>query len=67
MKPWHQIPSHFGRYLSTCQRGFAVLRYDKRGIGDNSQIIDTNVWGNVTFEDLKRDAKTALNVLIQQP
>jgi uncharacterized protein len=60
-KPFWEV----SQYLS--ERGFAVLRYDKRGIGDNSQIIDTNVWGNVTFEDLKRDAKTALNVLIQQP
>ena len=60
-KPFWQI----SQYLS--ERGFAVLRYDKRGVGANSQIIDTNVWGNVTFEDLKHDAETALNVLIQQP
>jgi uncharacterized protein len=60
-KPFWEI----SQYLA--ERGFVVLRYDKRGIGANSQIIDTNVWGNVTFEDLKRDAKTALNVLIQQP
>jgi pimeloyl-ACP methyl ester carboxylesterase len=60
-KPFWQI----SQYLS--ERGFVVLRYDKRGIGANSQIIDPNIWGNVTFEDLKRDAKTALNVLTQQP
>jgi pimeloyl-ACP methyl ester carboxylesterase len=60
-KPFWQI----SQYLS--ERGFAVLRYDKRGVGANSQIIDTNIWGNVTFEDLKHDAETALNVLIQQP
>src|SRR5215207_443270 len=53
------------QYLS--ERGFAVLRYDKRGVGANSQIIDTNIWGNVTFEDLKHDAETALSVLTQQP
>ncbi|HEU4822331.1 MAG TPA: alpha/beta fold hydrolase, partial [Nitrososphaeraceae archaeon] len=44
-----------------------VLRYDKRGVGANSQIIDTNVWGNLTFDDLKRDAERALEVLTQQP
>src|SRR5215211_7120067 len=60
-KPFWQI----AQYLS--ERGFAVLRYDKRGVGANSQIIDSDIWGNLTFEDLKRDAKMALNVLIQQP
>ncbi|MDQ3852225.1 MAG: alpha/beta fold hydrolase [Thermoproteota archaeon] len=60
-KPFWQI----SQYLS--ERGFVVLRYDKRGIGANSQIINASVWGNVTFEDLKHDAKTALNVLTQQP
>jgi uncharacterized protein len=52
------------QYLS--ERGFAVLRYDKRGIGANSQIIDHNVWGNVTFDDLKNDAEIDLGVLTQQ-
>jgi len=60
-KPFWQI----GQYLS--ERGFAVLRYDKRGIGANSQIIDTNIWGNLTFNDLKNDAEIALGVLAQQP
>ena len=60
-KPFWQI----AQYLS--ERGFVVLRYDKRGVGANSQIIDTNVWGNVTFEDLKNDAEIALGVLTQQP
>jgi alpha-beta hydrolase superfamily lysophospholipase len=60
-KPFWQI----AQYLS--ERGFAVLRYDKRGIGANSQIIDYNVWGNLTFNDLKNDAETALDVLTQQP
>src|SRR5215204_5195644 len=49
-KPFWQI----AQYLS--ERGFAVLRYDKRGVGANSQIIDTNIWGNLTFDDLKNDA-----------
>ncbi|MGN6558956.1 MAG: alpha/beta hydrolase family protein [Candidatus Nitrosocosmicus sp.] len=53
------------QYLS--ERGFAVLRYDKRGVGENHTILDTNVWGNVTTNDLIQDSKKALNFLIQQP
>jgi len=53
------------QYLS--ERGFAVLRYDKRGVGANHTISDTNVWGNVTANDLIQDSKKALNVLMQQP
>ena len=60
-KPFWQI----AQYLS--ERGFAVLRYDKRGVGANSQIIDTNIWGNLTFDNLKNDAEIALGVLTQQP
>ncbi|MBA3750517.1 MAG: alpha/beta fold hydrolase [Nitrosopumilus sp.] len=52
-------------YLS--ERGFAVLKYDKRGIGENHTIIDATVWGNMTQNDLIKDADIALNVLIQQP
>jgi pimeloyl-ACP methyl ester carboxylesterase len=52
------------QYLS--ERGFAVLRYDKRGVGANF-TIDQNVWGNATVNDLIQDSKKALNVLIQQP
>ncbi|MRN62092.1 MAG: alpha/beta fold hydrolase, partial [Nitrosopumilales archaeon] len=52
------------QYLS--ERGFAVLRYDKRGVGANF-TIDQNVWGNATVNDLIQDSKRALNVLIQQP
>ena len=52
-------------YLS--ERVFVVLRYDKRGIGANHTILDSNVWGNVTFNDLKQDAEKALAVLAQQP
>jgi uncharacterized protein len=59
-KPFWQI----AQYLS--ERGFAVLRYDKRGVGANSQIIDHNIWGNLTFDDLKNDAEIALDVLTQQ-
>ena len=49
------------------ERGFAVLRYDKRGIGENGTIINNNVWGNMTYNDLVQDAQKALNVLIHQP
>ena len=52
------------QYLS--ERGFTVLQYDKRGIGANL-TVDSNVWGNVTVDELKQDAEKALNVLIQQP
>ncbi len=52
-------------YLS--DRGFVVLRYDKRGVGTNHTILDSNVWGNVTFNALKQDAEKALSVLLEQP
>ena len=52
------------QYLS--ERGFAVLRYDKRGVGANF-TINQNVWGNATVNDLIQDSKKALNVLMQQP
>jgi hypothetical protein len=38
------------QYLS--ERGFAVLRYDKRGVGANFTILDSNVWGNLTINDI---------------
>jgi pimeloyl-ACP methyl ester carboxylesterase len=53
------------QYLS--ERGFVVFRYDKRGIGENGTIINNNVWGNLTFSDLKQDAEAALGVLAHQP
>ena len=58
--PFWQI----AQYLS--ERGFAVLRYDKRGAGANF-TIDQNVWGNATINDLIQDSKKALNVLTLQP
>jgi uncharacterized protein len=58
--PFWQI----AQYLS--ERGFGVLRYDKRGVSAN-YTLDTNVWGNTTANDLIQDSKKALNVLIQQP
>src|SRR5215213_8184347 len=59
--PFFQI----AEYLS--ERGFEVLRYDKRGIGENGTILDSDAWGNLTFNDLKQDAEKALAVLAQQP
>ena len=53
------------QYLS--ERGFAVLQYDKRGVGTNFTLLDSNVWGNTTIDALKQDAEKALDVLIQQP
>jgi uncharacterized protein len=52
-------------YLS--DRGFVTLRYDKRGIGTNHTILDSNIWGNLTINDLVQDANKALAVLMQQP
>jgi pimeloyl-ACP methyl ester carboxylesterase len=60
LTPYLQI----AQYLS--ERGFAVLRYDKRGVGANN-TIDQNVWGNATVNDLIHDAEKALNVLGMQP
>ena len=60
-RPLFQI----AEYLT--ERGFAVLQYDKRGVGANYTILDSNVWGNVTHDDLTQDAEKALDVLIQQP
>ena len=59
--PFFQI----AQYLS--ERGFAVLRYDKRGVGENHTILDANVWGNLTIDDLRQDAEKVLAVLLQQP
>jgi uncharacterized protein len=61
-KPFWQI----AQYLS--ERGFAVLRYDKRGVGATSYTIsNSNVYGNNTANYQIQDGKKALNVLIQQP
>ena len=60
-KPFWQL----SQYLT--ERGFVVLRYDKRGIGADSIILDPNVWGNATVNDFIQDSKKAFNVLIQQP
>jgi alpha-beta hydrolase superfamily lysophospholipase len=61
VKPLWEIAN----YLS--ERGFEVLRYDKRGVGPNLTIQDSNIWGNMTVTDLINDAEKALNVLSAQP
>ncbi len=60
-KPFWEI----SQYLS--ERGFAVLKYDKRGVGESYTILNPNVWGNNTVNDQIQDGKKALNVLGQQP
>lgn len=59
--PFFQI----AEFLS--ERGFTTLRYDKRGIGTNHTILDPNVWGNLTIDDLVQDANSALAILAHQP
>ncbi|MDQ4101809.1 MAG: alpha/beta fold hydrolase, partial [Thermoproteota archaeon] len=60
-RPFWQL----AEYLS--ERGFVVLRYDKRGIGENGTILDLNTYANATVQHFQSDAEAALNVLIQQP
>jgi pimeloyl-ACP methyl ester carboxylesterase len=60
-RPFWQI----AEYLS--ERGFVVLRYDKRGIGENGTILDLNTYANATVQQFQSDAEAALNVLMQQP
>ena len=60
-RPFWQI----AEYLS--ERGIVVLRYDKRGIGENGTILDLDTYANATVQQFQNDAEAALNVLIQQP
>ena len=60
-RPFHNI----AQYLS--ERGFAVLQYDKRGIGKNITVLDNKMWANVTVNKLIQDAQKALDVLVKQP
>jgi uncharacterized protein len=64
MYPMKQSFFQISEYLA--DRGFAVLKYDKRGIEPNFTMV-RNTWENVTFNDLKEDASKALSVLLQQP
>jgi predicted esterase len=63
--PSAQLFFEIAQYLS--ERGFVVLKYDKRGVSSNYTILDTNIWGNATANDYIQDGKKALNVLLQQP
>jgi pimeloyl-ACP methyl ester carboxylesterase len=49
------------------ERGFVVLRYDKRAIGANDTIEDPDLWYNQTMDDLISDANKALHILVDQP
>jgi uncharacterized protein len=60
-RPFWQI----AEYLS--ERGFVVLRYDKRGIGENGTILDLDTYAYATVQQFQNDAEAALNVLMQQP
>lgn len=53
-RPFLQI----AEYLSS--RGFAVLRFNKRGVGLNGTILNASVVGNSTFQTYKSDAQKAL-------
>jgi uncharacterized protein len=52
-------------YLS--ERGFVVLRYDKRAIGANGTVEDPDLWYDLTMDDLISDANRALHTLVNQP
>jgi dienelactone hydrolase len=48
------------------ERGFAVLRYNKRGVGLTGLTLDADIVMNKTVQDLIQDAEKALEVLMQQ-
>jgi len=48
------------------ERGFAVLRYNKRGVGLTGVTLDADIVVNKTVQDLIGDAEKALEVLMQQ-
>jgi len=60
-RPFLQI----AEYLSS--RGFAVLRFNKRGVGLNGTVLDAGVVNNTTYQDIKSDSQRALQVLRAQP
>jgi pimeloyl-ACP methyl ester carboxylesterase len=59
-RPHLQIAEHLS------ERGFAVLRYNKRGVGFKGTLTDPEVFFNITIQDLERDAEKVLEVLMQQ-
>jgi len=60
-RPFLQIAN----YLSA--RGFAVLRFNKRGVGLNGTILNESAIINSTFQTYKADAEIALKTLEAQP
>jgi len=48
------------------ERGFAVLRYNKRGVGLIGVTLDADIVVNKTVQDLIGDAEKALKVLMHQ-
>jgi pimeloyl-ACP methyl ester carboxylesterase len=60
-RPFREI----AEYLS--ERGFVVLRYDKRAIGANGTIEDPDLWYDQTIDDLISDANKTLYTLVDQP
>jgi uncharacterized protein len=60
-RPFLQIAN----YLSS--RGFAVLRFNKRGVGLNGTILNESAINNSTFQTYKSDAEMALKALEAQP
>jgi alpha/beta superfamily hydrolase len=59
-----RILLQIAEYLS--ERGFAVLRYNKRSIGPCGAILDMDMYLGMTVHDLISDAEKALEVLMQQ-
>ena len=58
--PYTQIAEYFS------ERGFVVL--DRiREVSSQTSRYRSNAWGNLTFNNLKQDAETALSVLLEQP
>ena len=60
-RPFLQIAN----YLSS--RGFAVLRFNKRGVGLNGTILNESAINHSTFQTYKSDAEMALKALEAQP
>ena len=52
-------------YLS--ERGYMVLRYNKRGVERNATLVDPEIYQNATVEDSKSDAMKALDILKNHP
>src|SRR5690606_12302503 len=50
-RPFLQI----AEYLSS--RGFAVLRFNKRGVGLNGTVLDPSIVANSTYQSYKSDAE----------